>query len=169
MRTPRRILQSQVDFRPRRVEPRYCGIIAADVGACSGLWHSPSLGRDEPVPDLLVSNGSLGQILVAGELDCATTSQIDDAFAGLSGEVVVDCRDVTFIDSAGFHALDRGYEAATKRGATFVVTGLSGFQTRIAKFLEIPYVLSSTDRERAPKPAGTPVSCATSMRTESSL
>jgi anti-anti-sigma factor len=127
------------------------------------------LGRDEPVPDFLVSNGSLGQILVTGELDCATTSQIDAAFAGMSGEVVVDCRDVTFIDSAGFHALDRGYEAATKRGATFVVTGLSRFQTRIATFLEVPYVLSSTDRERTPELAKTPVSRTTVSETERSL
>jgi anti-anti-sigma factor len=109
------------------------------------------LGRDEPVPDFLISNGSLGQMIVTGELDIATAPQIDAAFAGLSGEVVVDCRDVTFIDSAGFDALDRGYEAATKRGATFVVTGLSGFQTRIAKLFEVPYVLSSTDRDRTSK------------------
>ena len=103
------------------------------------------------MPDFLVANGSLGQIVVTGELDLATAPQIDAAFAGLSGHVVVDCRDVTFIDSAGFHALDRGYEAAIRRGATFVVSGLSSFQTRIAKFFEVPYVLWSTDRERTSK------------------
>jgi anti-anti-sigma factor len=97
--------------------------------------------------DFLVSKGSLGQIVASGELDMATAPQIDRAFVGLSGDVIVDCRDVTFIDSAGFYAFDRGYAAAVKRRTTFVVVGLSRFQTRIAKLLGVSYVLSSTDRE----------------------
>jgi anti-anti-sigma factor len=100
------------------------------------------------VSGFLVSKGSFGQIVVSGELDIATAPQVDAAFAGLSSDVIVDCRYVAFIDSAGFHALDRGYDAAMQRGATFVVTGLSEFQTRIAKIFAVPYALSSSDRER---------------------
>ena len=96
---------------------------------------------------LLVSKGSLGQIVASGDLDMTTAPQIDAALAGLSGDVIVDCRDVIFIDSAGFHAFDRGNAAAMTRGATFVVAGLSQFRTRIAKLLGVPYVLSSRDRE----------------------
>ena len=101
--------------------------------------------RDEPVPDFLVSKGSLGQIVVSGELDLVTAPQIDTVLSGLSGDVIVDCRDVTFIASAGFCAFDRGYEAAMRRGKTFVVSGLRGFQLRVAKLFDVPYVLSSSD------------------------
>lgn len=92
------------------------------------------------MPDTLVLTGSPGGIALHGEIDAATVPQIDAAFFELSGNVTVDCTDVTFIDSAGFHALDRGYEAAVKRGATFTVSGLGSFQTRIATIFNVPYV-----------------------------
>ena len=98
------------------------------------------------MPDFRVSKGSLGQVVVTGELDLATAPQLDRMLSRLSGDVIVDCRDVAFIDTAGFSALDRGYDAAMKRGATFVVFGLGRFHTHIARFFDVPYVLSSTER-----------------------
>jgi anti-anti-sigma regulatory factor len=70
----------------------------------------------------------------------ANADELDAALAGLSGEVALDCTDVTFISSSGFDALDRGYRAALARGGTFTVLGMTSFQRRIAAILSVPYV-----------------------------
>jgi anti-anti-sigma factor len=82
-------------------------------------------------------------VFVSGELDLMTTSFIDAAFADLLGDVVVDCTDLKFIDSAGFYCLDRGYNAAVRRQASFEVAGFSRFQQRVARMLSAPYVAGS--------------------------
>ena len=56
----------------------------------------------------------------------------------LSGDIKVDCAEVTFIDTAGLDALDWGYVVATARGYTFAVIGLRDFQAR-AELLRVPY------------------------------
>lgn len=86
------------------------------------------------------------RVAIVGEIDFATAPQIDVAFFSLASDVVVDCADVDFIDSAGFHAFDRGFEAATARGSAFSVSGLSGLATRIAQLFKLPYVGAPSDR-----------------------
>jgi anti-anti-sigma factor len=44
---------------------------------------------------------------VAGDLDLATVSRLDDAIARLDGETVLDLGGVSFVDSSGLHALVR--------------------------------------------------------------
>ena len=77
---------------------------------------------------------------IGGDIDVANAGELDAALAGLSGEVAVDCTEVTFIGSTGFQSLDRGYEAAHAKGGTFTVHGMSRFQRRIAAILSVPYV-----------------------------
>lgn len=77
-------------------------------------------------------------VLVAGELDLATALALDAALAGLSGDVIVDCTDLGFIDSAGFYCLDRGYNSAVARLSTFEVSGFNRFQKRVARILAVP-------------------------------
>ena len=68
----------------------------------------------------------------------------------LSGDIKVNCEEVTFIDTAGFDTLDWGYVVATARGHTFAVVGLRGFQARVAELLRVPYGRSSrVDAEQA--------------------
>lgn len=91
---------------------------------------------------ITVRKGSPDQVTITGDVDLATSHQIDTVLSGLSGDIRVDCTEVEFIDSAGFHALDRGYEAARQRGTAFAVAGLNGFSTRIAEFLALPYLVA---------------------------
>jgi anti-anti-sigma regulatory factor len=82
-------------------------------------------------------------LVLVGELDIATAPALDAALVGLSGDVIVDCTDLGFIDSAGFYCLDRGYNAAVARQSTFEVSGFSQFQRRVARLLALPYVSGS--------------------------
>ena len=77
---------------------------------------------------------------IGGDIDLASAAELDAALAELSGEVAVDCTEVTFIGSTGFSSLDRSYEAALARGGTFGVFGMKSFQRRIAGILSVPYV-----------------------------
>jgi anti-anti-sigma regulatory factor len=91
---------------------------------------------------VLAADDLPGLVLV-GELDIATAPALDAALVGLSGDVIVDCIDLEFIDSAGFYCLDRGYNAAVARQSTFEVSGFSQFQKRLARLLALPYVSGS--------------------------
>ena len=90
-----------------------------------------------------------GLILVAGELDLATAPALDAALVGLSRDVIVDCTDLGFLDSAGFCCLDRGYNSAVARQSTFEVSGFNRFQRRVARILAVPYIPGSGE---APNP-----------------
>ena len=81
------------------------------------------------------------RVAIGGEIDIASADRLDAALAGLSGDVDVDCTEVRFIGATGFYSLDRGYKAALAAGATFVVSGMSIFQRRLAAILSVPYVL----------------------------
>jgi anti-anti-sigma factor len=87
--------------------------------------------------------GFPASIVIAGEIDLATAPRVDSAFATVTGDVRVDCSEVTFVDSAGFHALDRAYEAAVRRGNSFTLSGLRPFPSRIADLLHVPYAPSA--------------------------
>jgi anti-anti-sigma factor len=93
------------------------------------------------MPDfmILTTEGFPQRVAIIGELDIATVPQVDAAFAPLTGDVDVDCTDLSFVDSAGFYAFDRGYEEAVTRGATFNLSGLSGIAVRVAELLAVPY------------------------------
>ena len=81
-------------------------------------------------------------VAIGGEIDMATEPALDAALAEVSGEVAVDCTEVSFIGSSGFSSLDRGYETVLARGGSFEVFGMTTFQQRIAEILSVPYVRS---------------------------
>jgi len=61
-----------------------------------------------------------GRVAVAGEVDCSTAPQmgacIDSLLAAAPREVVVDLTAVTFLDSAGLHALVTAHARAEEAG-----------------------------------------------------
>ena len=65
---------------------------------------------DAPASELEVTrqgNGEVAMLVLAGELDMATTPLLDEALDRLDtrGTVILDLCDLTFIDSHGLHAL----------------------------------------------------------------
>jgi anti-anti-sigma factor len=97
---------------------------------------------------LLVSNDHQ-RVDIGGEIDIATADQLDAALAGLSGDIDVNCTEVTFIGATGFCSLDRSYKATLAAGGTFVVSGMSIFQRRIGTILLVPFVLDGCLRDAA--------------------
>ncbi|WP_456551153.1 STAS domain-containing protein [Blastococcus sp. SYSU D00813] len=61
-----------------------------------------------------------GRVAVTGEVDCSTaprlTSCIDSLLAAAPRELVVDLTEVTFLDSAGLHALVTAHARAERTG-----------------------------------------------------
>jgi anti-anti-sigma regulatory factor len=97
-----------------------------------------------------VVEGSPHRVVVVGDIDFATAHRVTEMLCELSGDIKVDCEEVTFIDTAGFDALDWGYVVATARGHTFAVVGLRDFQARVAELLRVPYGRTSrADSEHA--------------------
>lgn len=85
----------------------------------TATWTGP------PSPELMsvstVRTDAGGRVAVAGEVDCSTapqlTSCIDSLLAAAPREVVVDLTEVTFLDSAGLHALVTAHAGAERAGA----------------------------------------------------
>jgi anti-anti-sigma regulatory factor len=90
--------------------------------------------------DVLVLEGRPNRVFIAGDIDVVTGPRLAEVLCDLRGDITVDCTDISFIDSAGFTALDSGYLVATAAGNTFDVTGLPMFPARIARLLQVPYV-----------------------------
>src|SRR5690242_16586353 len=75
------------------------------------------------------------RVNLSGALDYSTEplvrSLLGDAIGGDASEVVVDCRDVTFIDSSGLRVLVAAQEALTRRGSHLRVDHASRSMRRV--------------------------------------
>src|SRR5881397_2465567 len=81
-----------------------------------------------PVPQAEVQHrtfGTTAEVEVSGELDIASTPgferAVEDALRAGPERVMIDLREVTFIDSSGIHALLRVRRRATAQEIGFVV------------------------------------------------
>ena len=79
-----------------------------------------------------MSVGPAWHVRLAGALDASTVEELDAAL-NHPGLIVVDCSELTFMDSAGVAALLRANERACDKGYRLVVTGLSGGPLRVAQ------------------------------------
>jgi anti-anti-sigma factor len=59
-------------------------------------------------------------------------------------EILLDLREVTFIDSSGLHALIRASERAEDAGKRLVVTGLGPLARRVLEITGTEHLLTTT-------------------------
>jgi anti-anti-sigma factor len=88
----------------------------------------------------------LGTYKAGREIDIATGAALLSELRGLvdgSNEavVIVDCSEITFMDSAGFHALVDATEYAARHGHTLVVRNLSPSCTRLVRLCDFEHEL----------------------------
>ena len=88
-------------------------------------------------------SGGVIRLCVAGEIDMANVGRLDAALADVVThsdvvKVVIDFAAVTFCDSSGVAALDRGYAAAGERDVGFQLINL---RPDVRRVLEITGVL----------------------------
>ena len=91
-----------------------------------------------PEFSVLVVEDSPQRVFLTGDLNVATAARITEVLCGLSGDVTVDCTGVTFIDTAGFAALDWSFRVATLRGNAFTIAGLRRLQPREPGLFAVP-------------------------------
>jgi anti-anti-sigma factor len=83
-------------------------------------------------------SGEATVVRVAGELDLATSPELEhelaQALAATSGPVIVDLRELEFIDSTGLRVLVKAHQQAEKDGRRF---GLAGGGTQVRRLLNL--------------------------------
>jgi anti-sigma B factor antagonist len=94
-------------------------------------WLSLSVDQDE---DATV-------VRIAGELDLAGAPELDAVLAQLSGPVVVDCQDLTFIDASGIGVIAR----ALRGNSELAIRGLSPQVRRVFEAVGMLDLVSSED------------------------
>ncbi|WP_051684273.1 STAS domain-containing protein [Blastococcus sp. URHD0036] len=77
------------------------------------------IGTSPPELVSITSSGD-GRVAVAGEVDCSTaprlTACLDSELASAPAELVIDLTEVSFLDSAGLHALVTAHAHAGRIG-----------------------------------------------------
>jgi anti-anti-sigma factor len=87
----------------------------------------------------------VGVIRIRGEVDSTEAPSLDDAAMDLLGDgarsLVIDCRDIAFIDSAGLQVLVRAHQEAHAHGGTVTVRRPSAFTLRLLQTVGLDTVL----------------------------
>ena len=75
----------------------------------------------------ITHDGGVDTLRIGGEIDLATVGQLEDALGRLRARrLVIDLREVGFMDSSGLHALLRVREAQGDDGQTRLLIRRSG-------------------------------------------
>jgi anti-anti-sigma regulatory factor len=91
---------------------------------------------------VLVVEDSPQRVFITGSVSTSTAPRVTEVLCDLSGDVTVDCTGITFIDTAGFTALDWSYRVATLRGNRFEIVGLRRVPPHVAELVSVPDVCS---------------------------
>lgn len=91
----------------------------------------------------------IARLLLTGELDLATAPMIEEQMAlveadGANG-VLLDLRDLTFVDSTGLYAFVRAWKRATANGHAFAVVAATSTVNRVFKLTGIDAILQEAD------------------------
>ena len=88
------------------------------------------------------------RIALTGELDMATAPILDDQLTGVeqggSRTIVLDLRDLRFIDSSGLHALVRAYRRSETDGHRLLLVGANPSARRLFEMTGTEFLLEAT-------------------------
>lgn len=99
-------------------------------------------------------DGSRSVIYVSGDIDLYTSPQLRDTVLDLLGkrsqeQVIVDLKQVFYIDSSGIASLVEGLQEARKRKARFVLVGLNDAPRHVLELTRLLSVFEIADNEEA--------------------
>ena len=81
-------------------------------------------------------------VRLRGELDMNTVPDLDDAIAGLDGEdLVLDCHELSFLDSSGISLLVRVHRRRQHNGHSLVLRNVSGLPRKAIELCGLADVL----------------------------
>ena len=88
-------------------------------------------------------------IAPSGELDLATVPDLEGHLAPFEGDgitaIMLDLRELTFIDSAGIHAIVRARERAVTGGHRLILVGVRPFARRLFELTGTEFLLDDED------------------------
>ena len=86
-------------------------------------------------------------IAISGELDMSTVSILNDQLAALEDDgakaIVIDLRDLGFIDSSGLHAILRAYRRSEQNGHRLLVVGANPMMRRLCEVTRTEFLLDA--------------------------
>ena len=84
-------------------------------------------------------------VALSGELDMATVPDLNDQFAALeqggTKAIVLDIRDLTFIDSSGLHAIVRAHRRSEENGHRLLFVGANPLARRLCEITGTEFLL----------------------------
>ena len=86
-------------------------------------------------------------VTLSGELDMATVAILNEQLASVQQDgtraIVLDIRDLSFIDSSGLHALVRAYRSSEQNGHRLMLVGANPFARRLCETTGTEFLLNS--------------------------
>ena len=83
-----------------------------------------------------------GVVQVEGEIDSHVAPAFDNALQALPGSLTLDCRAVTFLDSAGISVLVRHYQQRCEAGESFRLVEVSRPVWRVLEITQLLRLLT---------------------------
>ena len=111
----------------------------ADSAADPELEDRPTFGVESPEP---------GRVVVHGEVDAATADLLDAALragagaTGGTGDLVLDCTDLGFIDSSGLSVLVTTHQRLSSESRTLIVLSPPPAARRLFEIAGLDQVLT---------------------------
>lgn len=106
------------------------------------------MGTDQVFTTRIDAGNGVTTVALLGELDMATVPILNDQLASLEQDgtkaIVLDLRDLRFVDSSGLHALVRAYRRSETNGHQLLLVGANPFTRRLCEMTGTEFLLSST-------------------------
>ena len=91
----------------------------------------------------------VARVALMGELDMSTTPALEDCLGRFQGDgvrdIILDLRDLSFMDSSGLHAFLRARNDAEENGHRLHLTGTSGAVRRVFELTETQFLLDEPE------------------------
>ena len=104
-----------------------------------------TMGSDPPFDIRVESRNTVARVAVTGDLDLATAPELSAELAGVERDdvrsIMLDVRDVTFIDSTGLHAIIGAWKRAQSNGHQLVVVGATPAARRLCQIVGTSFIL----------------------------
>ncbi|HEX5938073.1 MAG TPA: STAS domain-containing protein [Actinomycetota bacterium] len=105
------------------------------------------MGTGQALNTRIDARNGVTSIALSGELDMATVPVLKDQLAASeqngTKEIVLDLRDLRFIDSSGLHEIVRAYRRSETNGHRLLVVGASPLTRRMCEITGTEFLLNA--------------------------
>jgi anti-anti-sigma factor len=107
------------------------------------------MGSEQQFTAQVNSRNGVASIALRGELDLATVQDLEGHLAPFESDgvsaIMLDLRELTFIDSVALHSLVRARERATRNGQQLILVGARPPARRLFELTSTEYMLDDPD------------------------